>query len=93
MLFSLDDSLERIFGCTITFKERLKIARDIKKIKRMYRREKGFFKAFRLKPRKVLFAFEIYLGFDHFSRTQTELWEEFNYYCQSEGAFFLDNLI
>lgn len=93
MFFSLDDSLERIFGYSITFKQRLKIASDIKKIKRMYRREKGFFKAFKLKKQRVLFAFEVYASIENFDSILIEHWEEFYAYCQSEGTLFLDNLI
>ena len=94
MLFSLDDSHDEVFGETITFKERLKVARDIKKIRKIYRKGRGFIKAIRLRPRRVLFAFNMYQSCCVNSpKSGMELWDEFAYYCKGEGADFLDNLI
>ena len=91
MLFSLDDSQEEVVGGTITFRERLKVARDIKKIRKIYRKERGFIKAIRLRPRKVLFAFNMYQACCVNSpKSVMELWDEFACCCEEEGAKFLD---
>ena len=50
--------------------------------------------AIRLRPRKVLFGFNMYQSCCVNSpKSSMELWDEFVYYCKEEGADFLDNLI
>ena len=94
MFFSLDDSHEEVFGVDITFKERLKVACDVKKIRKIYRKQRGLINAIRLRPRKVLFGFNMYQSCCVNSpKSSMELWDEFVYYCKEEGADFLDNLI
>ena len=93
MLFSLDDSIERIFGISVTNSERSQIKRDIKLIRKRYRNDRGWMQYLKYNKKKILLAFELYCGFDHNLSKKVELWVEYCERALTEGAFFLDYLL
>ena len=94
MLFSLDKSYDEIFNNNITFRQTLKIWRDICKVRKKYRKDRGFIQAIRIRPKRILFGFDMYRhSFSGSTKTTMQLWDEFVGYCKEEGAEFLDNHI
>ncbi len=92
MLFSLDE-LEKIFPGN-TYKQNRQILREIRLIKKAYRKQKGFLKSLKLTRKKILrkFSFYEYDCFCMFQRQDTmENWNEFVSICtEKRGAEFLE---
>lgn len=90
-MFCSTETLTDIFGKNLTVGEMKEIKKDVKEIRRIYRKERGFIKSLSVKEVEILDAFCLY-GFYTSSDENLLLgdWKKFVEGARVGGADFID---
>lgn len=90
MCFSLRENVENKIGEGITKKQ---VKKDLKRICKNYRKEKGYFKTIRVTNKRIFYAFLMYKIFNSVQTPGCTIWSNFVTTCERDGAEFLDMYI